>query len=71
MAKEKLEDLLVWCNWLGKDWKTGAVFNRQYTNSYGSTRVFTGLFGFWGSKNLTNSMDATSQDQTSLQNGLE
>ena len=34
-------------------------------------RLATGLFGFWGSKRLTNSMDATSQDQTALQNGLE
>lgn len=34
-------------------------------------RLATGLFGFRGSKSLTNSMDATSQDQTALQNGLE
>ena len=34
-------------------------------------RLATGLFGFRGPKSLTNSMDATSQDQTALQNGLE
>ena len=53
-----------------KDYSNGGMSIPRATFGF-VARLATGLLGFRGSKTLSNTMDASSQEKTTLQNGLE